>query len=100
MPTSVAQKYGPEVYSHQSRKHSRPFKSRRNAVTETPTIWVRITCLLSADSGAKSTLQACLSISGPLAPVSAIGAAVLQPVATRGIHPGEETMAELLKQNG
>lgn len=32
--------------------------------------------------------------------ISAIGAAVLQPVATRGIHPGEETMAELLKQNG
>lgn len=32
--------------------------------------------------------------------ISAIGAAVLQPVATRGIHPGEDTMAELLKQNG
>lgn len=32
--------------------------------------------------------------------ISAIGGAVLQPVATRGIHPGEETMAELLKQNG
>ncbi len=32
--------------------------------------------------------------------ISAIGAAVLQPVATRGIHPGEETMAELLKQAG
>ncbi len=32
--------------------------------------------------------------------ISAIGAAVLQPVATRGIHPGEETVAELLKKNG
>lgn len=32
--------------------------------------------------------------------VSAIGAAVLQPVATRGINPAEETMAELLKSAG
>lgn len=32
--------------------------------------------------------------------VSAIGAAVLQPVATRGINPAEETMAELLKRTG
>lgn len=32
--------------------------------------------------------------------ISAIGAAVLQPVATRGINPAEETMAELLKRAG
>lgn len=32
--------------------------------------------------------------------ISAIGGAVLQPVAARGINPAEETMAELLKQNG
>ncbi len=32
--------------------------------------------------------------------ISAIGAAVLQPVATRGINPAEETMAELLKSAG
>ncbi len=32
--------------------------------------------------------------------ISAIGAAVLQPVATRGINPKEETMAELLKGAG
>ena len=32
--------------------------------------------------------------------ISAIGAAVLQPVASRGINPSEETMAELLKTAG
>lgn len=32
--------------------------------------------------------------------ISAIGAAVLQPVAARGINPAEETMAELLKRAG
>ena len=32
--------------------------------------------------------------------ISAIGAAVLQPVAARGINPTEETMAELLKRAG
>ena len=32
--------------------------------------------------------------------ISAIGAAVLQPVATRGINPEEETLAELFKKAG
>lgn len=32
--------------------------------------------------------------------VSAVGAAVLQPVAMRGINPEEETMAELLQRAG
>jgi arylsulfatase A len=32
--------------------------------------------------------------------ISATGASVLQPVASRGIHPAEETLAELLKRAG